>query len=180
MRVFFAALTLAAAPPVWAQTPAPAPPAADSVMADPVVVDSAAVGVAAPPRPSSVVPYGRATTYRALLAETQGLRLVRPDPVPVDSAGAPIGLGRLVVDETVTRTGSYFYDVFYRLWQPPDNAQFVSVVLSEQPLPGQGTLVAVRLDGELVFQSRLTPSEEQAETLARQAVGATLRRLPRG
>lgn len=165
------AVLVLAAPLGRAQTPAP-PDSAAVVAADSAVV--------APPRPAAVLPYGRATTYRAILAETRRLRLVRPDPVPVDSAGSPLGLGRLVVDETVTRTGSYFYDVFYRLWQPPDNAQFVSVVLSEQPLPGQGTLVAVRLDGELVFQSRLTPNEEQAETLARQAVGATLRRLPRG
>ena len=134
-----------------------------------------AVGASA----SAQVPYGRAVTYRAILAETARLR-----PAPLDTTAAnddpSLGLGQLVVDETVSRTGGYFYDVFYRLWRPPADAQFVSVVLSEQPLPGQGTLVAVRLDGELVYQARLTPREEEAETLARQAVVATLRRLPRG
>lgn len=126
-------------------------------------------------------PYGQAATYRAILMETRALRPLPLAPIATDSLGDPVlGLGRLVVDETISRTGAYFYDVFYRLWQPPPDAQFMSVAVSEQPLPGQGTLIAIRLDGELVFQSRLTPREEEAETLAQQAVAATARRLPRG
>ena len=128
---------------------------------------------------SGVWPYGQSRTYRAILAETRRLQIAAPDTA-VAPADPVLGLGQLVVDETVSRTGSYFYDVFYRLWRPPADARFVSVVLSEQPLPGQGTLIAVRLDGEVVFQGRLTPTEEAAETLARQAVAATLQRLPRG
>ena len=179
MRALAVAVVIAvlAAPPAEAQTPTPDPAPPGSVAGDSTAVPDS---VAAPPRPRATIPYGQATTYRAILAESRGLRLVRPRAVPVDSAGAPLGIGRLVVDETLTRTGSYFYDVFYRLWRPPPDAQFVSVVLQESPVPGQGTLVAVRLDGELVFQSRLTPNEEQAETLARQAVRATLQRVTRG
>ncbi len=129
----------------------------------------------------ATVPYGLATTYRALQAERRQLRLLPPDPNEAQQAGDPtLGIGQLVVDETVSRTGSYFYDVFYRLWSPPADARFMSVVLSEQPLPGQGTLIAIRLDGELVFQARLSPREEEAEELARQAVVFVLRRLPRG
>ena len=125
--------------------------------------------------------YGTVLTYRAMLAQSRELRLIPTDPtVRPDDSDPFMGIGRLVVDETLSRTGSYFYDVFYRLWQPPEGARFVSVILSEQPLPGQGTLVSVRLDGELVFQSRLSPREEDAEALAQQAVGFPLRRLPQG
>ncbi|PAP77442.1 CsgE family curli-type amyloid fiber assembly protein [Rubrivirga marina] len=129
----------------------------------------------------SVVPYGLATTYGELQAERRQLRRLPPDPAEAEQTGDPmLGIGQLVVDETVSRSGSYFYDVFYRLWSPPEDSRFMSVVLSEQPLPGQGTLVAIRLDGELVFQARLSPREEEAEQLARQAVVFVLRRLPRG
>ena len=144
-----------------------------------LAVPATAQTAAAPPDSAGVLPYGRALTYRAILAETRLLRAVAPDTA-VAPSDPVLGIGQLVVDETVSRTGSYFYDVFYRLWSPPADARFLSVVLSEQPLPGQGTLVSVRLDGELAFQGRLTPNEEAAETLARQAVVATLRRLPRG
>ncbi len=156
-----ALLLFALALPVAAQTPA--------AQAD-----------ASRPDSSGVWPYGQARTYRAVLAETRQLRAAAPDTAASAPADPVLGLGQLVVDETVSRTGSYCYDVFYRLWRPPADARFVSVVLSEQPLPGQGTLVAVRLDGEVVFQGRLTPSEEAAEALARRAVVATLQRLPRG
>ena len=129
----------------------------------------------------AVVPYGLATTYAAIQAERGQLRPLPPDPTEAERGGDPmLGIGQLVVDETVSRSGSYFYDVFYRLWSPPEDARFMSVVLSEQPLPGQGTLIAIRLDGELVFQARLSQREEEAVQLARQAVGFVLRRLPRG
>ncbi len=141
--------------------------------------DSSAAPPATAPPPTTFVPYGQARTYRAILTESARLRSVPPS-TETQATDAGLGIGQLVVDETISRTGAYFYDVFFRLWQPPADAQFVSVALAEQPLPGQGTLVSVRLDGELVFQARLTPREEEAETLAQQAVVATLRRLPRG
>ena len=129
---------------------------------------------------TGVFMYGRARTYRSMLNEMVGLQLYEIE-MTADSLRDPrLGIGRLVVDETLTRTGSYFYDVFYRLWQPPRDASFSSIVLSESPLPGQGTLVIVRLDGELIYQARLPPREEEAEAVARQAVLMALRRLPSG
>mgnify|MGYP003145741059 CR=1 FL=1 len=142
-----------------------------------------AIGVAQPTSAEDLplLNYGLERTYRAILAEMRPLQYAQQDSADEGmSAVSTLGLGRLVVDETISRTGSYFYDVFYRLWQPASDAQFLTVAISERPLPGQGTLVAVHLDGELVFQSRLSPREEEAETLAQQAVSATARRLPRG
>ena len=144
-----------------------------------VCVPARSQGVA--PDSARTIPYGVSIGLRAIQAETILLQLVREDTVRTTPSGdAFLGIGQLVVDETLSRTGSYFYDVFYRLWRPPADARFVSVTLAEQPIPGQGTLVSVRLDGELVFQSRLSPREEDAEALAQQAVAYTLRRLPRG
>ncbi len=138
------------------------------------VADSAQAA-AAVLRPA--VPFGSAVTYRDIQREYGQLQL-KPRAVP-DSAftEAQIGIIRLVVDETISRSGSLFYDVFYQLWRPPAGAAFSTVVLSEQPLPGQGTLVSVRLDGEVVFQSRLQPREEVIEQTAEIAVQTTLRRI---
>lgn len=152
-----------------------------SVVAGLSVLSPGAAGQVADRDSARIVPYGLSRTYQAIQAERIRLQPVRPDSADGAAFSDPLlGIGQLVVDETVSRTGSYFYDVFYRLWRPPPDARFVSVALSEQPLPGQGTLIAVRLDGELVFQARLSPREEDAESLARQAVSFTLQRLPRG
>ena len=126
-----------------------------------------------------VVAYGQGLTLREIQRETA--RLV-PRPVAPDSAvtEARLGIIQLVVDETVSRAGAQFYDVFYQLWRPPPGASFSTLVLSEQPVPGQGTLVSVRLDGEVVFQSRLQPREEVIEQTAQQAVQTVLRRFAGG
>jgi hypothetical protein len=160
----------AAAQPVPA-TPLPGAPSpgTGSTVPDSVQADAAVV------RPT--VPFGSAVTFRDIQREYSRLR---PKPRPAsDSAFAEsrIGIIRLVVDETISRAGAQFYDIFYQLWRPPPGAAFSTVVLSEQPLPGQGTLVSVRLDGEIVFQSRLQPREEVIEQTAEQAVQTTLRRI---
>ncbi len=149
-------------------------PAAPTPGARPTAGDSAQAA-AAVLRPA--VPFGSSVTYRDIQREYGGLR-PKPRAVP-DSAftEAQIGIIRLVVDETISRAGALFYDVFYQLWRPPPGAAFSTVVLSEQPLPGQGTLVSVRLDGEVVFQSRLQPREEVIEQTAELAVQTTLRRV---
>lgn len=137
---------------------------------------------AAPPPGASaqLFPYGNSRTYRAIVNETLVLILRERQAEPDSLRDPELGLGNLVVDETLTRTGGYFYDVFFRLWRPPPGTGFASVTVQETPLPGQGTLIAVQLSGELVFQARLPIREEEAEPIARQAVSVTLRRLPRG
>ena len=127
------------------------------------------------PRPA--LAFGQATTLRDIQREIGRLRLKPRAPADSAFTESQIGVIRLVVDETVSRSGALFYDLFYALWRPPAGAAFSTVVLSEQPLPGQGTLVSVRLDGEVVFQSRLQPREEVIEQTAELAVQTTLRRI---
>lgn len=157
VRFLVTLLAVCAGTHAGAQTP---PPPADS---------------AATAGPS--IPFGMSRTYGDIQREFGRLR-VRPRATP-DSAftESRLGIIQLVVDETISRAGAQFYDVFYQLWRPPPGAAFSTVVLSEQPLPGQGTLVSVRLDGEVVFQSRLQPREEAIEQAAQAAAQATLRRL---
>ncbi|OZC04235.1 CsgE family curli-type amyloid fiber assembly protein [Rubricoccus marinus] len=150
---------------------------AGAVAQSPAVPDSSADDTTAR---AEWIPYGYSRTYRDIVNETLVL-VMRESETAADSLRDPqLGIGKLVVDETLTRTGGYFYDVFFRLWRPPVEASFFSVVISESPLPGQGTLIAIQLDGELIYQARLPIREEEAEEVARQAVIATLRRLPRG
>ena len=149
-------------------------PAAPSPEARPSVADSVQAE-AAVLRPA--VPFGSSVTLRDIQREYDQLRL-KPSAAP-DSTfrEAQIGIIRLVVDETVSRAGAQFYDVFYQLWRPPPGAAFSTVVLSEQLLPGQGTLVSVRLDGEIVFQSRLQPNEASIVETAELAAQTTLYRI---
>lgn len=110
------------------------------------------------------------------------------DEVPADSANADTeaerrllppsyGINGLVVDETRTTIGRDFYDVFYDAWLAPENSINYTIAIEEQPVPGRGTRLIVRLNGEIAFDTRLLPRYEQIQQAALAAVGYTRRAL---
>jgi len=85
--------------------------------------------------------------------------------------------GGLVINETRSKMGKDFFDVFYQYWQAPDDAGNFMLAISEQPVPSLGTLVIVKIDRKLVFKSRLQPRYSVIEKLAKQAVAVCYRNL---
>ncbi|SRR5690606_1573907 len=83
----------------------------------------------------------------------------------------------LVVDETLTRFGREVYDQFYQRWTAPEGAVAYTLLVQEQPLPGLSTLLTLRLDGEIIYQTRLQPGEEFLENVVQEALHITARRL---
>lgn len=83
----------------------------------------------------------------------------------------------LVVDETRTTIGRDFYDVFYDAWVAPENSINYTIVVEEQPVPGRGTRLIVRLNDEVAFDTRLQPGYERIQQAALAAVGYTRRAL---
>ncbi len=98
-----------------------------------------------------------------------------PDPRP-----STITIDGLVLNETRTRMGTNFFDIFYSRWTPPENARNFTITVKEQPMPSLGTRVVVNLNGQPVFQTRLQPRYEYIEQAALRAVQITWRRLQRG
>lgn len=89
-------------------------------------------------------------------------------------------LGRLVlnlvVDETQTRIGRDFYDLFFSIWEfPPGGEQHQTITVQELPVPGVGTRVAVLVDGETAFETQIQPRYDVIEMAAQQAAGFTYR-----
>jgi hypothetical protein len=72
-------------------------------------------------------------------------------------------------------SGRDFYAEFYRLWQRPPGSLNYTVVVEEQPMPGMGTRILVRVNDELAFQTQLQPRLEMIEEAAWQGVGFTYR-----
>lgn len=85
--------------------------------------------------------------------------------------------GGLVINETRSKMGSDFFNVFYKYWQAPKGAGNFILKISEQPIPSLGTLVSVKIDDYTVFKSRLQPRYEFIEKLAKQAVIVSYQRL---
>jgi curli production assembly/transport component CsgE len=83
----------------------------------------------------------------------------------------------LVVDETQTKIGRDFFEVFYAAWERPAGAMNYTVRIQEQPSPSLGTRVVVFLDDEVLFQLQLQPRYEVVEELAQQAALYTAREV---
>lgn len=179
MLRLLALLVAVAASQASAQALLPEEAAPDSARAD--TVGTVGPPAATPSPPRAVFPYGRSLTYREILTEARSLRRL-PEP-PLDSAAGVdpvLGVTGLIVDETVSPPGRLFYETFFLAWTPPPGAERVTVTVGEQPLPGNGTAVVIRTDGEIVVQTRLPRRAEEVEDLAGQAVAFVRRRLAGG
>ncbi|MTI29873.1 CsgE family curli-type amyloid fiber assembly protein [Xanthovirga aplysinae] len=82
-----------------------------------------------------------------------------------------IEIDGLIIDQTMSRAGREFYQVFYTSWAPPRGARNYEVRITEKPVPGRGTRVIVKVNSDLVFIRNLQPRYEIVKQTANQAVG---------
>ncbi len=76
----------------------------------------------------------------------------------------------LIVDQTQTKIGHDFYDLFYSSWQPPDNFGDYTIVIEEKPLPQLGTQVTIKINDNEIFQQILQPRYDVIEAMAQYGV----------
>jgi curli production assembly/transport component CsgE len=89
-----------------------------------------------------------------------------------DEAGSePVDLeiDGLIVDETVTKSGRDFYQVFYSLWEPPPNASNFTIRISEKPARGIATVVMIDINDVRIIETPLQPRYDILEAIAEQA-----------
>lgn len=83
----------------------------------------------------------------------------------------------MVLDETRSKTGRVFYDLFYSKWQLPDNAESAAIRITEKFIPGSGSIISVEVNQSETFRARLQPAGdmiEQAVDIAIQKTHASL------
>ncbi len=95
------------------------------------------------------------------------------------SQGSTISIDGMVLDETRSKMGTDFYNVFYRHWEPPAEAKNFMITISEQPTPSRGTMITISIDNEKIFQNRLQPKYAYTEKVAKHAVAICYRSLLR-
>ncbi len=66
----------------------------------------------------------------------------------------------LVIDETVTKIGRDFYELFYARWEAPSSSMGYTLYIKEQPQPGRGTRITVRLNDTELMTRALQAREE--------------------
>lgn len=90
------------------------------------------------------------------------------------SKDAELEIDGLVIDNTRTKSGKEFYNLFYNLWQAPSNAHNYSIAIIEKPYRLINTLIEIKINETTVFRSLLQPRTAYIEQLARQATDQTV------
>jgi len=83
---------------------------------------------------------------------------------PIHSTDIEIEIDGLLVDDTKTKAGKDFYDLFYNNWEAPAAAKNYSITLSERPFRLTSTLIVISINDDIIYQDILQPREELIET----------------
>ena len=89
------------------------------------------------------------------------------------SKDADLELDGMLFDETKTKSGRDFYDLFYSQWEPPLDARNYLIYITERPYRLTTTQIEVKINEIIVFMSFLQPRADIIEQLAEQAVAQT-------
>lgn len=84
-----------------------------------------------------------------------------------------IEIDGLLVDDTKTKTGKDFYDLFYNSWQAPAGAKNYTITVSEKPFRLTSTQIVVSINENAVFQAILQPRQDVVEALSQDAIANT-------
>lgn len=83
----------------------------------------------------------------------------------------------LIVDQTITKVGKDFYDIFYTKWDAPKVAKNFTIVIKEMPIPGIGTQVSILINDDEIFKQRIQPRYDIIEAMADYAISRASRFL---
>lgn len=92
---------------------------------------------------------------------------------PDKSGDLEIEIDGLLVDDTKTKTGKDFYDLFYGSWEAPKGAKNFTITISEKPFRLSSTLIVVSINDTPVYQSVLQPRQDIVEGLSQDAISTT-------
>jgi len=92
-----------------------------------------------------------------------------------NSISAETLLNNLVLDNTLSKIGRDFYQIFQENWDPPQTDQQFIIYIDEMPSPGLGNMVMIRINHDKIYTGRLFPKQEALEATALQAVQQSIR-----
>lgn len=72
-------------------------------------------------------------------------------------------IASLVLDQTITKPGHDFYDLFYNTWEAPAGIEEFTITIGEKPGRVNSTLVTLRVNEEDLLEMPLQPNPELIE-----------------
>ncbi|MDQ2177103.1 CsgE family curli-type amyloid fiber assembly protein [Marinifilum sp. D714] len=94
-----------------------------------------------------------------------------------ESAELDMEIDGLIMDETISKVGRDFFDMFYATWSAPKNAKNFTITIKEMVLPGLATQITILVNDEEVFKQRVQPRNDIMEQMSNYAIYKTTRYL---
>ncbi len=102
------------------------------------------------------------------LLESITQTVVKPEKGDVE-----LEIDGLVIDQTKTKSGREFYDLFFRDWNPPQGAKNYSIFIVEKPFRLNQTFIEISINETRVYQSFLQPRYDFIENMAKESIAST-------
>jgi len=127
------------------------------------ILAGAAVGQELEPAKGRALPQD--TTGRRQTNQQQTHGQLSPFEQPVKHA-ADLEVDGLIVDETLTKVGRDFYEVFHRQWEAPPAASNYTILIKELPARGNSSIVSLSVNEEKLFEQAMQPRYDVIEETA--------------
>ncbi|GEM_PF-4828471 len=95
----------------------------------------------------------------------QAIKIVDPPALEIDG---------IVMDETMSKAGRDFYEIFFSLWVKPSDFKNYYIKIKEKPFRMNSTLIEVHLKEVVVYRAMLQRRYDDIVEMARQANRYTL------
>ena len=92
----------------------------------------------------------------------------------IQNEATDLEIDAMVVDQTITKTGRDFYDIYYSKWQAPFGIKDYNIVIEEKPFPRLGTQITVFINEFAVYQGFIQPRYEKIEENVETSIRMTL------
>lgn len=102
---------------------------------------------------------------------------VSPNKPVVKRSFDNLEIDGLIIDETRTKIGRDFYDLFYTKWIAPQKASSFSILIKELPSRGRGARVSILVNEQEVVQRFVPPNYETIELVVNNSIGRVRRHL---
>lgn len=79
----------------------------------------------------------------------------------------------LIIDQTKTKIGREFYDLFFTRWEAPEGIKGYTIDINEKAHPRFGSLIWISINETIVYQSVLKPRYETIEEASKIGITAT-------
>lgn len=119
------------------------------------------------PSPTKVTPTKKEVT------KSKNLDKYTPHtPSPSPNRSLDLEIDGLIIDETRTKIGRDYYELFYNQWEAPAGAKNFTIKIKELPSRGRGAQIQVFVNEEKLIHRSLQPRQEMIEDLASRSVSA--------